>query len=186
MHFASSVIGGSVGATLAVNANGLTINKGLQIGNTSGSNIVQMVADPTTNNQLNITGGISISNTQTYPLTNSQNLATIAYVNDAVGGGGGGDVFLAGNNAFTGNNTFSSPATSQTFNSQNVIANGGSVVLKTSASQYPITLLQIKAHLLLIMFYNFNQMYINTLELINFKYTIILVLLIWQQLIILD
>jgi len=38
------------------------------------------------------------------------------------------------------NNTFQSPATTQTFDSQNVIVNGGSVVLNTTASQYPITI----------------------------------------------
>lgn len=119
-HFSSSVIGGglriqdpSVGATLAVNSNGLTINKGLQIGNTSGSNIVQMVADATTNNQLNVTGAVNVSNTQSYPSVSSQILATISYVNNAVGSLTN---LLTSNNVWTGTNAFntSTPTTTIT------------------------------------------------------------------------
>jgi hypothetical protein len=78
-HLSSSVVGGglriqdpNVGATLAVNSNGLTINKGLQLGNTTGSNIVQMVADATTNNQLDISGNLSVSNNLVFPNSSSQ------------------------------------------------------------------------------------------------------------------
>jgi hypothetical protein len=119
-HIASSVLGGgvrisdtSVGATLAVNSNGLTINKGLQLGNTSGSNIVQMVADATTNNQLNITGAVNVSNTQSYPQANSQLLSTISYVNDAISGLTN---LLTTNNIWSGTNEFntSTPTTTIT------------------------------------------------------------------------
>jgi hypothetical protein len=119
-HIASSIVGGglrltdpNVGATLAVNSNGLTINKGLQIGNTIGTNIVQMVADPTTNNQLNITGAINVSNTQSYPQASSQILATLSYVNSAISGLTN---LLTSNNIWTGTNAFntSTPTTTIT------------------------------------------------------------------------
>ena len=119
-HIASSIVGGglritdpNVGATLAVNSNGLTINKGLQIGNTIGTNIVQMVADPTTNNQLNITGAINVSNTQSYPQASSQLLATLSYVNSAISGLTN---LLTSNNIWTGTNAFntSTPTTTIT------------------------------------------------------------------------
>jgi hypothetical protein len=52
----------------------------------------------------------------------------------------GTPIATGGNVSNNINNTFQAPATTQTFDSQNVIVNGGSVVLNTTASQYPITI----------------------------------------------
>lgn len=53
---------------------------------------------------------------------------------------GSGYATIAGNNAFTGGNSFSAPATSQSFNNQTVYINGGSINLRTSGNLYPISI----------------------------------------------
>jgi len=45
--------------------------------------------------------------TQTYPITSSNQVATISYVNTAISSQGGGDASLSANQTFTGLNTFS-------------------------------------------------------------------------------
>jgi len=52
-------------------------------------------------------GGIQTSTIQSYPSADSQNLATITYVNAAVAGGGGSGASLTGDQTFSGINAFS-------------------------------------------------------------------------------
>jgi len=97
---------------MGYNTLGAVLSKGLRIGNSTNTNTIQMASDITTNNLLNITGDVSVSNNQTYPLANSQKLATISYVNGAVGGSS----LLGTNNTWTGTNAFntSTPTTTIT------------------------------------------------------------------------
>ena len=118
LQFLSSVAGGGLrfadptanAFILSANGTGLEINKGLTIGALSNANSVGLIANGTNNNQLDVSGNVNITPTQTYPLANSQNLATISYVNGAVGGSS----ILGTNNVWTGTNAFntSTPTTS--------------------------------------------------------------------------
>jgi len=118
----------------------LDIGGNLSIGNTANSNNIVLSSSANFAGQLDIAGQVNVFS-QTYPNTIDTNyLATIGFVNAAVSGIVGGDVLAGGNNTFTGNNSFSTPATSQSFNNQLVNINGGSLKLQTSANSFPITI----------------------------------------------
>jgi hypothetical protein len=80
---------------LSFNTFGAVLTKGLTIGNITNPNTIQLSSDTTTNNQLDISGNLSVSGSigfsetptqpaQTYPITNNNNgSATIGYVNSA-------------------------------------------------------------------------------------------------------
>jgi hypothetical protein len=81
--------------SLSFNTFGAVLTKGLTIGNITNPNTIQLSSDTTTNNQLDISGNLSVSGSigfsetptqpaQTYPITNNNNgSATIGYVNSA-------------------------------------------------------------------------------------------------------
>jgi hypothetical protein len=93
-------------------------NLGLYVSNTTGnngkltlSNNGSIYGSMTCSAQNEITfSGSAIVSSQTYPLTSSNQVATISYVNQAIAGQGGGDASLTANQTFSGINTFSSTA----------------------------------------------------------------------------
>ena len=68
-------------------------------------------------------GGLIINSSNSINLVGTSILA-----NGSPIGTGGGNVITTANNAFTGNNSFSAPATSQTFNNQNIIISSGGTI----------------------------------------------------------
>lgn len=90
---------------------------GMVIANTSGNNGTLTLSNGSTTltTMTSTTTGLNVNDsiivpTQTYPLTSSDQVATISYVNTAISSQGGGDAYLSANQTFTGINTFSSTA----------------------------------------------------------------------------
>jgi len=104
---------GTNSSTLTTNTNGLKLSKGLTISATSGTNSTSLFSSPSINGQLIVSGALQVNSTlsllsgitgatsivstgniqgssvtsstaQAYPLANSNNLASITYVNGAI------------------------------------------------------------------------------------------------------
>ena len=89
-------------------------NYGMVIANTSGGlgTLTLSNGSTTLTTLTSTTTGLSVNDSiivpsQTYPLTSSNQVATISYVNSAITSQGGGDASLSATQTFTGINTFS-------------------------------------------------------------------------------
>ena len=110
------------------------------------SNSVLIIADENINNQLDIEGTIAITTSQTYPqTTNTNQLATIGYVNSAASGGGSG--LLSSNNTWTGENSFQNTTKlgqnyiTQLYSDYNGLTINKGVTIQNQGLNNPVTLL---------------------------------------------
>ena len=127
LQFLSSVLGGGLrfadttnAFTITAGSNGMVVNKGIAIGALSNGNSISLIADDTNNNQLDISGNISVQAIlqgnqtsilnfpATFPTTDSGNYSGMGICWNGTGGGGETDFICYGQGGVGGLNVYSS------------------------------------------------------------------------------